>query len=296
MEPFRIKTKYETGNPIAYFLLNKSLNIDKSKVYNNIDEAQEIPIVKKLFYLPFVKSVRITPQSIEIEKFNILEWNEVVEEVENQLINDLNDEEMTLETQSFKNNKTPLTIYAESTPNPSVMKFVCNQKLVEETIEYKNIKEANGASLAQDLFNFPFIKEIFISENYISLTKIDSTKWDAIVLELREFILDGLNKDKGLVNSFSKKSLQTKGKISKNTNIEKKIISILDEYIKPAVASDGGNIVFESYLEEKKIVNVVLQGACSGCPSSTLTLKNGIETMLKQMIPGKINVVNAING
>ena len=190
----------------------------------------------------------------------------------------------------------PISIYAESTPNPSVMKFVANKKLTDSNIEYKNIDQAKEASLALDLFSFSYVKEIFVSENYISITKYDSEDWNNIVLELREFILRALEMNKEFTNNFnSKKNISKKKKIPRS-KIEKKIISILEEYVKPAVASDGGDIVFDSYQKVNKNVNVILQGACSGCPSSTITLKNGIENILKDMLPGEINSVNAING
>ena len=163
-------------------------------------------------------------------------------------------------------------------------------------MEYKNIDQAKQASLALELFNFSYVKEIFVSENYISITKDDSKDWNNIVLELREFILRALEMNKVLTNNFNSKKNISKKKKTPRSKIEKKIISILEEYVKPAVASDGGDIVFDSYQKVNKNVNVILQGACSGCPSSTITLKNGIENILKDMLPGEINSVNAING
>ena len=295
MSLYKIESNCEKGNPIAIFKLNKPLEINASKKYNNIDESEGVTIVQKLFYLPFVKSVTLNNLSIEIERFNILEWIDVIEEVEVQIETHLNDSKRKINSES-EQKKVPISIYAESTPNPSVMKFVANKRLTDSSVEYKNIDQAKQASLVLELFNFSYVKEIFVSENYISITKDDSEDWNNIVLELREFILRALEMNKVLTNNFnSKKNISKKKKIPKS-KIEKKIISILEEYVKPAVASDGGDIVFDSYQKVNKNVNVILQGACSGCPSSTITLKNGIENILKDMLPGEINSVNAING
>ena len=295
MSLYKIESNCEKGNPIAIFKLNKPLEINASKKYNNIDESEGVTIVQKLFYLPFVKSVTLNNLSIEIERFNILEWIDVIEEVEVQIETHLNDSKRKINSES-EQKKVPISIYAESTPNPSVMKFVANKRLTDSNVEYKNIDQAEQASLALELFNFSYVKEIFVSENYISITKDDSKDWNNIVLELREFILRALEMNKVLTNNFnSKKNISKKKKIPRS-KIEKKIISILEEYVKPAVASDGGDIVFDSYQKVNKNVNVILQGACSGCPSSTITLKNGIENILKDMLPGEINSVNAING
>lgn len=295
MSLYKIVSNCEKGNPIAIFKLNKPLEINASKKYNNIDESEGVTIVQKLFYLPFVKSVTLNNLSIEIERFNILEWNDVIEEVEVQIETHLNDSKRKINSES-EQKKVPISIYAESTPNPSVMKFVANKRLTDSNVEYKNIDQAKQASLALELFNFSYVKEIFVSENYISITKDDSKDWNNIVLELREFILRALEMNKVLTNNFNSKKNISKKKKTPRSKIEKKIISILEEYVKPAVASDGGDIVFDSYQKVNKNVNVILQGACSGCPSSTITLKNGIENILKDMLPGEINSVNAING
>ena len=144
---------------------------------------------------------------------------------------------------------------------------------------------------AKKLFEFSYIKSIYISKNFISITKYDIKNWDEVSLELRNFIKSYLENNK--VISSGNKIEVVKNDLDETS---KKIVSILDEYIKPAVASDGGNILFDSYDPQKKLVKVVLQGACSGCPSSTVTLKNGIENMLKEMLSEKVNSVEAING
>ena len=193
----------------------------------------------------------------------------------------------------------------ESTPNPEVMKFVANKILTEDSIELLNNKNSNQVPLAMELFKFPFIKSIFISYNFISITKNNDIDWHEISTEVREFINNYLNK-KGFVNNFKSSAnveseplnddiIQHKKIDTKNlSDFEKNIVSIIDQYIQPAVAADGGSIVFKSF--EKGVVYVILKGACSGCPSSTITLKQGIENLLKQKLGNDIKEVMAYNG
>ena len=206
---------------------------------------------------------------------------------------------MVLETDSSK--QVPITVYAEVTPNPSVMKFVANRTIVPSIYEFKNIDEAKDSELAKNLFHFPFVKEVFFDQNYISVTKYEIADWNDITMELREFIRNFLaNGNEAVatekVTSTTEAATQNKAETVPQNETAVQIINILEEYVKPAVASDGGNILFKSYEEESKTVNVILQGACSGCPSSTFTLKNGIETMLKNMLGDKVHEVVALNG
>src|SRR5690606_7050202 len=163
------------------------------------------------------------------------------------------------------------------------------------------IDEAKHSELAKALFHFPFVKEVFIDENYVSVMKYDMVEWTEVAVEIREFIKNHIEDGKQVVSDVAakEKAQEIKASNPRFENLDetsKQIIDILEEYVKPAVASDGGNIMFESYDPESKTVNVILQGACSGCPSSTYTLKNGIETMLKNMLSDKVNEVVAING
>ena len=203
-----------------------------------------------------------------------------------------------IETDTSK--KVPITVYAEVTPNPSVMKFVANKTIVPATFEFKNIDEAKDSPLAQKLFHFPFVKAVFFDQNYVSIMKYDIAEWDTITMELRELIRDFLA-DGNEVVATEKVNAASNDPTSETQTVPQdatslQIINILEEYVKPAVASDGGNILFQSYEEDSKTVNVILQGACSGCPSSTFTLKNGIETMLKNMLGDKVKEVVALNG
>ena len=298
MGKIQIIASCKSGASLAKFRINPAPKINVNKSFSNIDQASDAPLVKQLFYLPFVKKVFIENNIIIIERFDILEWEEVITEVATQIEDYLNQGGVIInEPKNIK--KSPITIYAESTPNPSTMKFVANKKLVNQSISFKHIDEAIDAPLVKKLFNFPFVKEIFLDENYISISKYDETVWGDIVMELKDFIKSYLEQEKAILGiSFSGNNIENNPKnFSKNLNeTEQEIVNILEEYVKPAVASDGGNIIFDSYEDKEKLVKVLLQGACSGCPSSTLTLKNGIENILKEMLPGKVNLVEAVNG
>ena len=188
--------------------------------------------------------------------------------------------------------KIPFIIYAESTPNPSVMKFVSNKILTETTKEITNIQEASGWPLLQQIFEFPFVKEIFISNNYISIKKHDTAEWTHITNQIRIFIQDKLNSDIPICENkqLEKESVNTKKNKSK---LERQIEDVINTNIKPNIQMDGGDIELVSCVN--KTVKVFLKGACSGCPSSQMTLKHGIETLLKERFPNKINEVIAIN-
>lgn len=297
MKEIQIIASCKKGATLAKFSITPPLDLSVSQTFINIDQATDAPLVKQLFYLPFVKKVAIENSTIIVERFDILEWEEVIQEVAEQIEDYLNEGGEVI-TQVKKTAKVPVTVYAESTPNPSAMKFVANKKITEQTLSFENIDAAQDSPLAKELFNFPYVKEVFMDENYISISKNDATQWDEIVMDMRAFIKSYLEEEKVILGpSFQEKSQETTASNNPNLNeTEQEIVKILEEYVKPAVASDGGNIIFDSYEDSDKRVKVVLQGACSGCPSSTFTLKNGIENILKDMLPGKVESVEAING
>ena len=190
------------------------------------------------------------------------------------------------------------SIYAESTPNPEVMKFVANRMIADQSVEITTLKEAKGISIAEELLKFPFVESIYLSANFISISKTGTIQWEDIAMQLRNFIADHLNSN-GIRNyteniSLDKTSVvnNTKNeKIIANefTDHEKEIEALLNEYIAPAVESDGGAITLNYYKDN--IVCVDLKGACSGCPSSTSTLKGGIEALLKRKVNPDIEVI-----
>jgi Fe-S cluster biogenesis protein NfuA len=301
MKKNTITIQETTNKNIIKFASNQILINGGSYEFNNIDEAKTSPLAQQLFYLPFVKKVFITANFIAIQRFDIVEWIDVQQEVAEQIETYLNEGNAVISEDTLSTKKEAIEVYAEATPNPSVMKFGTNKALTQTDVEYKNIDEANQSSpLAQAVFNFPFVKEVFISDNYISITKYDMVEWSDVYGEVRTFIREYLTDGKTIIKELPKQEEISDKKVDlpevKLEGIPAQIVAILDEYIKPAVASDGGNIAFRSYDEEHKVVSVILQGACSGCPSSTATLKNGIENLLKEMLPNQIHEVVAING
>jgi len=197
----------------------------------------------------------------------------------------------------------PYIIYAEATPNPASLKFVANKILINQkgaSAEYKNSSETQTAPIAAKLFQFPFVKTVFISANFITITKTDSVNWDDIIIELRSFITEYLNNGNLIVTALPKqevaidntftetKTISTQHNAPSN-DVEAKIIEILDQYIRPAVEQDGGLITFKDLKEG--IVTVQMRGACTGCPSSTMTLKAGIEALLKRLLPDAVKEV-----
>lgn len=297
MNKINIKT---TNNSSIVKFESANIAVKGSYEFKNIDETKNSPLAMQLFYLPFVKTVYISGNFIAIEKFSIVEWIGVQEEVAEQIENYINSgKEIVLEDEAKK--KIPVTVYGETTPNPSVMKFVSNKMLTKTALEFKSIDETKTSPLAKALFMFPFVKEVFMDENYVSVTKYDVANWDEITLELRTFIKEYIENGNEIINEEEIKNLK-KSTEDLDQNFDKldatsqQIVNIIEEYIKPAVQSDGGNIAFKSFNADTKHVQVELQGACSGCPSSTFTLKNGIENMLKQMLNDTEIIVEATNG
>jgi Fe-S cluster biogenesis protein NfuA len=293
MEKHIIKFKETSREDELEFYSNIFLS-EKRIEFEKVEEAKNHPLIQQIFYLPFVKKVVLNKHSVYVEKLNILQWKDVQDELSKQLEDFLNDGGLVSQIELTKT--SPVTVYAESTPNPNAMKFVVNKKLFNDVYEFKKVEETKDAPLAKSLFTFPFIKEIFFDFNFISIIQRANSNWDENVMDVREFIRSFIQDDNVVIyeENFVKKS---DPKIIENLDdVSKKIIEIIEEHVKPAVASDGGNIVFKSYDKESKKVNVILQGACSGCPSSTITLKSGIENMLKEMLPDMISSVNAING
>lgn len=207
--------------------------------------------------------------------------------------------------------KIPTSVYAEMTPNPSAMKFVADRALVTGgmQIEYRSKNEAKGSSpLAEELFNFPFVTNVFISSNFVTVTKDESLGWEMIVMQLREYIREWLMDHEIIVSAVPAELLNRtkstpqaidaaleKGALDysafEKSEYDEQIRSLLEEFVKPAVEMDGGAIDFMAYKDKR--VYVQLKGSCSGCPSSTATLKGGIENLLKAKLPDVVEEVVA---
>ena len=291
----------ETQNPtILKFEFPDFITQNENFEFKNIDEAKNSPMAQQLFYLPFVKTVYISGNFIAIERFSIVDWNDVKDAVAEQIEEYVKSGGKILLQEASNIKKSAVTVYGETTPNPTTLKFVVSRRLTKNAFEFKNIDETKTSPLAKELFQFPFVKEVFIDENYISITKYDVASWDEITIEIRTFIKEyiengGIAIEETLAEADTKQEKQQIKNFDNLDTTSQQIINILEEYVKPAVAADGGNILFDYYDEDSKRVRVILQGSCNGCPSSTFTLKNGIENMLKDMLNDQAIVVEAVN-
>ncbi|MDO5656083.1 MAG: NifU family protein [Flavobacteriaceae bacterium] len=263
--------------------------------FSSEDDLSSSQLAQQLFLFPFVQRVFITANFVAVQKSSAVEWEDVAQELKEIINSHLEAQTIVLKEKKIE----PFSLYAEMTPNPRVMKFVSNQLITDSALEVKSVDEADNVPLARELFtHFDFIQEIFIDDNYLSITRKLRTDWQFTALEVREFILNYLQAGKKV---FLKDNLDSDNSDSQSNDLrrftvkEMEIQRILDEYVQPAVAKDGGKISLVKLDEGSKTATMLMQGACSGCPSSTLTLKNGIESLLKEMMPGIVEHVQAEN-
>ncbi|MGH2563285.1 MAG: NifU family protein [Ginsengibacter sp.] len=194
----------------------------------------------------------------------------------------------------IKTGNPVISIYTEMTPNPETMKFVANKLLYPgKSVDFQDETSASASPLAMELFSFPFIKSVFIASNFVTLTKTNETEdWQDVIPSIKQFLKEYLEEGKTIINEEEIASRKIAGSNEVNLSdddVVKRIKELLENYVKPAVEMDGGAIQFKSYEDGK--VNLMLQGSCSGCPSSMITLKAGIEGMMKRMIPEVKEVV-----
>jgi NFU1 iron-sulfur cluster scaffold homolog, mitochondrial len=193
----------------------------------------------------------------------------------------------------IKTGNPVISIYTEMTPNPETMKFVANKLLYPgKSADFPDVESAKPSPLAVELFGFPFIKAVFIASNFITLTKLTDTDWNDVIPAIRQFLKEYLEEGKAVINEEEMqvvKPQSTNEVEADDDDVVKRIKELLENYVKPAVEMDGGAIQFKSYNEG--VVNLMMQGSCSGCPSSMITLKAGIEGMMKRMIPEVKEVV-----
>lgn len=186
-----------------------------------------------------------------------------------------------------------ISIYTEMTPNPETMKFVANKLLYPgKSIDFPDIETAKPSPLALELFGFPFIKSVFVASNFVTLTKTPETDWNDVIPAIRQFLKEYLEENKPVINEDEGASMKQESSNTVEADDDDVVIRVkelLENYVKPAVEMDGGAIQFKSYKDG--VVNLMLQGSCSGCPSSMITLKAGIEGMMKRMIPEVKEVV-----
>lgn len=194
----------------------------------------------------------------------------------------------------IKTGNPVISIYTEMTPNPETMKFVANKLLYPgKSIDFQDETSAAPSPLAMELFTFPFIKSVFIASNFVTLTKTNETEnWQDVIPSIKQFLKEYMQEGKPIVNEdqvATRKKESTNEVSADDGDVVKRIKELLENYVKPAVEMDGGAIQFKSYEDGR--VNLMLQGSCSGCPSSMITLKAGIEGMMKRMIPEVKEVV-----
>ena len=253
-----------TTNPKVIKFVAESPLIDGSLELDRNSDVSHIPLAQELFQFPFITRLFITANFIAAAK----------------------EEETTL-------------FYTERTPNPQVVKFVSEKQIIKGFLEVKSPEDSRNIPLTKQLFkDFAEISEIFINDNYISITKTKEANWDSIIpsiqKSLEEYFQNQQKAEKisGIIEKYQAQSFNNRG----FTEMEEKINAILQEYVAPAVENDGGKISLIEYDEETKTAKMLLQGACSGCPSSAVTLKNGIEKVLKNFLPDVVESVEAING
>lgn len=272
-----------------YNLIPGSVELDRTS------DISEIPLAQELFNYPFIDRIFITANFVAVAKQDAVEWDMVAENLKNII-----EDELLANPRVYLQKKREMyQIYAEMTPNPAVMKFVSTKMLMDGFVEVKSRDEAADVPLATAIFNeFDFAKEVFISDNFVAVTKNVSVEWHEVMVAVRAFIAEYLQNGGKISNLQPEKhESPVESLINREyTETEQKISDILNEYVAPAVEGDGGKISLMEYVAETKTARMLLQGACSGCPSSTATLKGGIENVLKQFVPELVENVEAVNG
>ena len=272
-----------------YNLIPGSIELDRTS------DITEIPLAQELFNYPFIERIFITANFIAVAKQDTVEWDHVVGSLKNII-----EDELLANPRIYLQKKREMyQIYAEMTPNPAVMKFVSTKLLMDGFVEVKSRDEAAEVPLAEAIFNeFDFAKEVFISDNFVAVTKKVSVEWHEVMVAVRAFIAEYLQNGGKISNLEPEKHESPVENLMNReyTETEQKLSDILNEYVAPAVEGDGGKISLMEYVAETKTARMLLQGACSGCPSSTATLKGGIENVLKQFVPELVENVEAVNG
>ena len=274
----------KTPNPnIFKFVCDRPIT-DGAHEFTIHNQPVNSPVAKDLLQFPFITKVYITANFVAVEKNDTIEWEMAINVIK-EIVNKHLDAGTLLIEKVKPKEESAESLYIEMTPNPDVMKFTANRTLYNGIAEARNKDEAQEIPLALALFEFDFVKEVFITDHYVSITKSSESDWNDIAVKIRDFIIDYLNSEKEIISSNYKNNANTADSNENRefSELENQIKEILAEYVIPAVAGDGGNIELIEFEENTKTARMLLQGACSGCPSSTLTLKQGIETLLKDM-------------
>ncbi len=293
--PVMIYTEQTPDPESLKFVTNKMLHQGEGE-FNEKSLADEwSPLASALFDLPYVKAVFICNNFVKIRKENSFDWEEVRLQTK-EFIKSWIQEDKTIIKDGFAEASDVIT--TNPTPNPQSLKFITKRKLFSGTADFRERTLADEWSpLAQALFDLPFVKGVYISGSFVSITKEMNYAWEDISGKIKEVIKSWLVEDKTVISEgFAEAMIKLEEEKGigyqyspEEAEVVQKIKSLLDEYVKPQVQMDGGNIEFNSFKDG--VVSVLMQGACSGCPSSTMTLKSGIEGMLKRMVPEVKEVV-----
>lgn len=283
-----------TENPrVIKFISNLPL-IEGSLELDRNSDIEHIPLAKELFNFPFITRLFITANFIAVAKEDSVQWDLVAMNLRNIIIAELEKFPEIILPREEK----PL-FYTERTPNPEVIKFITEKNLINGFLEIKSPEEAQNVPLAKSLFDeLEFVKEVFINDNFLTITKTHEANWDNAISKIQQNLEKFFQSGQQVSNIAGiREEAQAQAINNRDfTETEQKINAILQEYVAPAVENDGGKISLIAFDEETKTAKMLLQGACSGCPSSTITLKMGIENLLKNFLPDTVESVEAING
>lgn len=274
---------------VDYTLVPGSLELDRTS------DVSEIPLAQELFNYPFVSKIFVTANFVAVAKDDVVEWEHITESLRSVI----EDELLANPKIYIQKQKQIYPLFAEMTPNPNVMKFVSSRLILKGFVEVKNREEASGVPLAEAIYiEFGFVDEVFISDNFVAVAKDDSVQWHEVMVSVKDFIANYLQEGGRVSNIEPQTHENPVEKIINRdyTENEQKISDILAEYVAPAVENDGGKISLIEFDENTKTAKMLLQGACSGCPSSTATLKGGIERLLRNFLPELVERVEAVNG
>lgn len=285
-----------TENPnVAKFVADYTLMPGGIELHRDSD-ISEIPIAQELFKYPFINMIFITANFIAVEKTEMVNWEAVAENLK-EVISD----ELLANPRIYRptKRKEVFPIYSEMTPNPNVMKFVSPKVILDGFIEATHKEEAQDIPLALAIYeDFTFVTNVFISDNYVAVTKDTSVEWHEVMNPVRNLIAEFLQNGGTVTHKTPQKHENPVESIINReySEDEQKIADIIAQYVSPAVENDGGKISLIEYIPETKTAKMLMQGACSGCPSSAITLKNGIQSILAQFLPDMVENVEATNG
>lgn len=278
-------------NANQFLVNNRKFQLDRD------DENSFSPFAKDLFDIPYIKTIYIADNFVAIKIFDQYKWEHIDKELCTKIEKYLNSGQPIINSSIGQVGKFAVNVYIETTQNPVVNKYMTNKKLVLDSIQFLNKEETQLSPLAQELFKFDYVKHVFFDNNYIAITKTNESDWGLINLEIRDFIRVYLQQNKPVLSnpsSFAKGTVILKKQFETADHISKEIVALLNSHFIPEASNDGGSIKFKDYDPETKKVQVILEGALRYGPTSHLTVKKGLEVMLKEKFPDDIKEVKAV--